>query len=459
MDKLHLKLPKEVKYILRTLQKAGHKAYAVGGCVRDLLLGKTPSDFDITTSAKPEENKALFCKTFDTGIKHGTITVRRNHKSFEVTTFRIDGDYKDNRHPDNVTFTSSLKEDLSRRDFTINAFAYNEEVGLVDAFNGLGDLKNKCIRCVGDPLLRFNEDALRILRAIRFSAQLGFEIEENTSLAMGKLSYLIQNVSNERINIELSKTLLSDRPEMLIEASKLGITKYFLPEFDALLNIVNGEVSLGEEAINIIKDSPKDIIIRLTILLEHVDKAVNQIKDYKIENILDCENNLSNREKVVRSILRRLRYSNYVIKTVSFLANNMEQEASPEPKEVRWLIKRISPKLFPYYLEIKKVQNIYLQSNSESSSSFDYEKLKHLYEESMKNKDCYYLKDLKVNGKDLIKLGFRGKQVGKILSNMLKAVIDEPSLNKKDYLLGHINEFSSNDIKGDEIWLKISHLF
>ena len=235
MKNIKIELPLKVNKIITTLQQNGYEAYAVGGCVRDSILGREPEDWDITTSAMPEETKALFQKTFDTGIEHGTVTVLLEKEGFEVTTYRIDGKYEDNRHPREVTFTRSLKEDLLRRDFTINAMAYNEKDGLVDIFGGIDDLQKGMIRCVGNARERFSEDALRILRGIRFAAQLGFSIEEETRQGMKELAPTLQNISAERVQVELIKMIVSTRPELLRDAYELGITKQFLPEFDRLM--------------------------------------------------------------------------------------------------------------------------------------------------------------------------------------------------------------------------------
>ena len=227
MNNFNIKLPDDVQFIIHTLQSHGFEAYAVGGCVRDSILGREPGDWDITTSAMPEETKALFDKTFDTGIEHGTITVLLNHEGYEVTTYRIDGKYEDSRHPKEVTFTRNLKEDLLRRDFTINAMAYNDKDGIVDIFGGMQDLEKHMIRCVGNARERFSEDALRILRGVRFAAQLGFEIDEETKEGMRLLAPTLENISAERIQVELVKMLTSDRPELIRTAYELGITKIF----------------------------------------------------------------------------------------------------------------------------------------------------------------------------------------------------------------------------------------
>lgn len=230
-----IQLPEKVKYILETIMEAGYEAYAVGGCIRDSILGRIPDDWDITTSADPYQIKELFGRTIDTGIKHGTVTVMLDKEGFEVTTYRIDGEYEDGRHPKEVTFTANLIEDLKRRDFTINAMAYNETNGLVDAFHGLEDMEQKVIRCVGCAKERFREDALRMMRAVRFSAQLGCRIEAETAKAMKELAANLSQISAERIQAELTKLVLSPHPEYLRIAYETGITAVVLPEFDCLM--------------------------------------------------------------------------------------------------------------------------------------------------------------------------------------------------------------------------------
>ncbi|MEG0722054.1 MAG: CCA tRNA nucleotidyltransferase, partial [Lachnospiraceae bacterium] len=232
---MEIKLPEKVNHIIKTIQVAGYEAYAVGGCIRDSILGRMPEDWDITTSAMPMQVKELFYRTFDTGIEHGTVTVVLEKESFEVTTYRIDGEYEDNRHPKEVTFTRNLMEDLLRRDFTMNAMAYNEETGLVDGFSGRKDLENQVIRCVGNAAERFGEDALRMLRGVRFAAQLGFTMESETKVAIQALAPTLSCISAERIQMELIKMLVSPRPEMLEMAYELGITKVILPEFDDMM--------------------------------------------------------------------------------------------------------------------------------------------------------------------------------------------------------------------------------
>ena len=276
--KMVFEIPQKVEIIINILEKAGYEAYAVGGCVRDALLGRTPNDWDITTSAKPEQVKALFHRTVDTGIAHGTVTVLLEKEGFEVTTYRVDGEYEDGRHPKEVTFTACLEEDLKRRDFTINAMAYNPRKGLVDLFEGQKDLENKVIRCVGDPLERFTEDALRIMRAVRFSAQLGFSLEEETRKALSVLAPNLKHVSAERIQVELVKLLVSPHPDYLRIAYEAGVTREFLPEFDRCMetpqNTPHHCYNVGEHILHSLLYVRADKVLRLTMLLHDIDKPV-----------------------------------------------------------------------------------------------------------------------------------------------------------------------------------------
>ena len=275
-NEIRLELPEKVRQIIEQIQKHGFEAYAVGGCVRDSLLGRTPDDWDITTSAKPQEVKAIFPRTIDTGIEHGTVTVMMGKEGFEVTTYRIDGAYLDGRHPESVEFSSNLVEDLKRRDFTINAMAYNPDRGIVDAFDGIGDLERKIIRCVGVPQERFDEDALRIMRAVRFSAQLGFEIDGPTKEAITEKVQQLENISAERIQMELVKILVSDHPEYMRLACDLGITAVVLPEYDRIRGVSqqtpNHIYDVEEHTLRAMMNIVPDKVLRLTMLMHDFGK-------------------------------------------------------------------------------------------------------------------------------------------------------------------------------------------
>ena len=312
MNNYNIKLPDDVQFIIHTLQLHGFEAYAVGGCVRDSILGREPGDWDITTSAMPEETKALFDKTFDTGIEHGTITVLLNHEGYEVTTYRIDGKYEDSRHPKEVTFTRNLKEDLLRRDFTINAMAYNDKDGIVDIFGGMQDLEKHMIRCVGNARERFSEDALRILRGVRFAAQLGFEIDEETKEGMKLLAPTLENISAERIQVELVKMLTSDRPELIRTAYELGITKVFLPEFDRMMETkqetLHHMYTVGEHTIHAMMNVRNDKILRLTMLLHDTGKP--EYKTMDEDGVAHFKMHALGSERIAKEVLRRLKFDN-----------------------------------------------------------------------------------------------------------------------------------------------------
>ena len=280
---MKIELPKKVLFIINNLQLAGYDAFAVGGCVRDSILARKPQDWDITTSAKPEAIKEIFRRTVDTGIEHGTVTVMIGKDSYEVTTYRIDGAYEDSRHPKEVRFTNCLEEDLRRRDFTINAMAYNDDVRLVDVFGGMQDLNHHLIRCVGDPRERFSEDALRILRAVRFSAQLDFPIEPDTVKAVKELAPNLKNISAERIQTELVKLLTSPHPERIQDACELGITKVVLPEWDAMVgvkqNTIHHKYDVAEHTLHTLKHVKRDKYLRLTMLFHDMGKPAMKTTD------------------------------------------------------------------------------------------------------------------------------------------------------------------------------------
>ena len=273
MNNIKIELPSGVAQIIGELNKAGYEAYAVGGCVRDSILGRDPHDWDITTSAMPLEVKGIFKRTVDTGIKHGTVTVLLGDEGFEVTTFRVDGEYSDHRHPTDVKFTRNLREDLLRRDFTINAMAYSEKTGIVDIYGGMDDLENKIIKAVGDPDARFDEDALRIMRAVRFAAQLGFDIEENTREAIKRHVKYLEDVSAERIETELTKLIMSDHPELLIDAYNLGITEIIFPEFDKMMETPQNTpfhiYDVGRHTIKVLQSVPAEKVLRYAGMQDH----------------------------------------------------------------------------------------------------------------------------------------------------------------------------------------------
>ena len=434
-------LPEDVKAILHTLQEAGYEAYAVGGCIRDSLLGRRPDDWDITTSAKPQETKALFGKTIDTGIQHGTVTVMRHGRGYEVTTYRVDGEYEDGRHPKEVTFTASLKEDLRRRDFTVNAMAYNEEDGLVDLFGGRQDLEQKIIRCVGEANERFEEDALRIMRAVRFSAQLGFSIEERTKEAIRGHAGRLRQVSAERIQVELTKLVISPNPDFLRIAWETGITAVVLPEFDHLMeqpqNNPHHCFSVGEHTLHAMQAVRPDKCLRLAMLLHDVAKPLCLTTD--AEGIDHFHGHAQKGERMAAQILKRLRYDNHTTELVSRLVKWHDVAIAPEKKAVRRAASRMGKELFPLILEVKAA-DLAAQSDYQRTEKREWlERLRSLYEEIEREGDCLTIKDLAVNGRDLIQAGITpGPQLGLALQQLLEIVLEDPEKNTREYLLSSL---------------------
>ena len=441
MDKLWINLPENVDKIISTLQEHGYEAYAVGGCVRDSILGRIPGDWDITTSAMPEETKALFQKTFDTGIEHGTVTVLLDGEGYEVTTYRIDGEYEDSRHPKEVTFTRCLEEDLLRRDFTINAMAYNKKDGLVDLFGGIEDIKKKIIRCVGDANSRFSEDALRILRGIRFAAQLGFDIEEETRNGMRLLAPTLRNISAERIQVELVKTMISPNPSLIREAYELGITAQFLPEFDQMMKTKqenpHHKYTVGEHTLCALENVRSDKVLRLTMLLHDIGKPLTKTLDEG--GIAHFYQHTVEGELLTKKILRRLKFDNDTLNKVAKLVFYHDYRMPPTDKNVRRAVNKIGEELFPYYLEVCRA-DILAQSDYEKEEKLqNLNKIEEIYQEIIDKRECVSLKMLAVSGKDLIEAGMKpGKELGDKLVEFLDLVLDNPELNTKNELLSRL---------------------
>ena len=440
-------LPEKVNTIIHTLQEHGYEAYAVGGCVRDSVLGREPEDWDITTSALPEETKALFRRTFDTGIEHGTVTVLLDKEGFEVTTYRIDGKYEDSRHPKKVKFTRNLREDLLRRDFTINAMAYNDKDGLIDIFGGMEDLNAGVIRCVGNAVERFSEDALRILRGVRFAAQLGFTIEEATEEGMRKLAPTLQNISAERIQAELVKMLVSPRPDMLRTAYDLGITKEFLPEFDRLM-VTEQETphhmyNVGEHTLHALMNIRADKVLRLTMLLHDMGKP-----DYKTvdaDGVAHFKKHALKSEEIARTVLRRLKFDNDTIHKVTKLVLYHDYRMPATARNVRRAMNKIGKELFPLYLEVRRADMLAQSDYLREEKLRNIDETAELYREILQKGQCVTLKELAVTGSDLIAAGMKpGKELGRILEYFLEVVMEEPDRNTKEELLKLLEEQRQN---------------
>ena len=423
-------MPYEAEWIIDNIRSHGYEAFIVGGCVRDAVLGRIPGDWDITTSAKPEQVKEIFGKTVDTGLKHGTVTIIKHGSGYEVTTYRIDGEYLDGRHPETVEFTPDLREDLKRRDFTINAMAYSHETGIVDEFEGMEDLKRRVIRCVGCAKDRFTEDALRILRAVRFAAQLDFVIEDETYKAIAEIAPNLVHVSKERIQVELTKLLLSDHPEKIWMVDETGIADYVtsgFPEvFERELERENshnaGENETPGTSGCLVDGASRDALKECWIGLA----ALPADKSHRWAGFLRH----MTPEQAVK-ILRELKLDNDTIGNVKSMVMVFQAPLAVDKVEIRRLLSRVTEYQFLGAMQLKKLDG------DETVPG-----ILRLFEEIKEAGDCVSLKQLAVNGGDLLAKGLeKGKQIGDGLMYLLNLVLEKPELNKKDILLEKINQF------------------
>ena len=443
MRDIRIELPQAVREIIETLEAAGFEAFAVGGCVRDAVLGRIPADWDIPTSAMPEEVKGLFGRTIDTGIQHGTVTVMVDHVGYEVTTYRIDGEYEDARHPKEVSFTSNLIEDLKRRDFTINAMAYNDRAGIVDAFDGIGDLENKVIRCVGNAKDRFGEDALRMMRAVRFSAQLGFSIEEETKQAIVELAQNLEKISAERVRVELVKLLESAHPDYLRTAWETGITAVVLPEFDACMECEQNHpyhiYNVGEHTLQSLLCVDNDKILRLAMLFHDFGKPLTHSRNEEGESRFYGHAAVS--AEMANTIMRRLKFDNDTTDKVKKLVAEHDRSVKNVPNRVRRAVSKIGKELFPYYLKIRKADILAQNPEKSAERLEELAKLEELYLEILEKDQAVSVKELAVDGKDLLADGVpQGKQIGSILNDLLELVLEDPEKNVKEVLLAQVKE-------------------
>ena len=443
---MYIALPENVSMIIDTLYKHGYEAYAVGGCIRDSIMGRNPSDWDITTSAPPEQTKAIFKRTVDTGIKHGTITVLIGNESYEVTTYRTDGEYEDSRHPKTVEFITNLEEDLKRRDFTINAMAYNEKDGLIDPFDGIGDIERKLIRCVGDPMERFSEDALRMMRAIRFSAQLSFKITKETEDAIKRLSMTLEKISAERICDELGKLIVSLHPEYIVKAYALGITNVILPEFNMMMETAQNNpyhcYSVGIHTVRAMGYVENDFLLRLTMLLHDIGKPLVRTTDEQGIDHFRGHDTLG--AEIAVKVMKRLKLDNDTIRKVKILIYYHDWRMLADMRNVRYSVYKIGEELFPLHL---KVQYADVMSHSDHNRKISLQNIydkKACYERIIAEDQCVSLKKLKLTGRDVLELGCEpGPKVGDILNRTLEMVIDNPEKNQHEFLC----EYASNLIK------------
>lgn len=409
MNTKTIHLPNEISLAINTLTQKGFKAYLVGGAVRDFIVGNPVSDFDITTDATPEEIHLIFDKCIDTGISHGTVTVIINHTNIEITTFRKDGDYTDHRRPDSVSYSKYLEEDLSRRDFTVNALAYNPKSGIIDMFSGEEDIINKILKCVGDAQRRFEEDALRMLRLIRFSSKLGFDVEKSTLSALIKKEKLIEYVSKERIREEIVKTILSDYPEKLFIFKESKILDYIFG--------ISFFKKINESIIINMKNLPKSHTVRLAYLLNELYT--------------------SNKEDI-RNFLSELKFSNNekrdIINMVSYVIEYLE---SPDIHNDRYSLKKSMAKyskesvfnsfeILSLYNDINGIRDIFIDID--------------------KNFEPYLINHLKISGKDLISIGYNGTDTGDCLKFLLEKVTENPDLNNEEILTKEAEKYYAEKV-------------
>ncbi len=474
---MEFRLPEKVNKIITTLKNAGFEAYAVGGCVRDLILDRVPNDWDITTNAVPVEVKRLFRRTFDTGIEHGTVTVMLGEDHFEVTTYRLDGKYSDCRHPDEVSFTASLKEDLKRRDFTINALAYNEEDGLKDEFGGMSDLESGIIRAVGNAEERFTEDALRILRAFRFAAQLDFTIEEETLKAAVKLKENLRNISSERVMTELTKLLCSGHPDMIRKLYESGITGILLPEADICFETDQKNkhhmYTVGEHTCQALKADASDIgsikaeyvtkeewndfletykkireypdpfegrsdrYVRFALLFHDLGKPACMSEDE--DGSRHFKGHAAVSEKIAVDVLRRLKSDNDTIDVVRKLVLYHDHRPETDKRLIRRAMNRIGKEVW-FLLFRVRVADTLAQSGYKRAEKLKYEKdVMEAWMEIVNDGECVTIKDLAVNGRDLMENGIEpGPGLGKKLNELLELVLENPECNTREYLLSKL---------------------
>ncbi len=430
-------LPPQVIYIIEQLQQKGFEAFIVGGCVRDSIIGRSPQDWDITTNAKPNDVKAMFDKTFDTGLAHGTVTVLVDNTAYEVTTYRTEGKYINNRKPEKVDFINNIDEDLSRRDFTINAMAYNPTRGLVDPFNGLISIEYKMIKAVGNAEDRFEEDALRMLRAVRFCAQLGYDIEPLTLQAIKNHSLLINNISAERIRDELTKTLMAD-PLAFELLHFTGLLKQIMPEFDCCFDIEQHNpyhmYNVALHSLYSAANTAHDLILRWTMLLHDIGKedtisvdseGINHFFDHARVSVQKAE-----------CIMQRLRFDNSSINQIKHLILHHDRQLGESEKSVRKAVAEIGTDLFEAWLQVKEADISAQRSEKAGERLVKLDRVKAIYEKIIADKQCLTIKDLSVSGDDLIAIGFKqDKTLGTVLKMLFDMVLEQPELNCRATLI------------------------
>ena len=441
---ININISNEAEKIIDTLEANGYEAYVVGGCVRDTVMGKIPEDWDICTSALPEQTAGCFPDShiIETGLRHGTITVVTNSTPVEVTTYRIDGDYSDNRHPDKVEFVSELKEDLSRRDFTINAMAYNHNRGLVDYFDGVSDIERKIIRCVGDADKRFREDSLRIMRALRFASVLGFAVDEETSGAIFRNKKLLGNIAVERISVELNKMLIGDNvKEILLLYTQ--IIEEIIPEITVMIGFKQNNrhhiYDVWRHTVESIAMIPADPVLKLTMLFHDIGKPVCYTEADSVGHFHGHQQVGSD---MAREILKRLKYPNSIIDTIKKLVLYHDADILPDTRHIKRWLNRLGETKFRQLILVKRADAMAQSELFRKEKLESLDKVVFVLDEVIRQQQCFSLKDLAVSGRDLIEAGIpEGAKVGSCLNRLLKMVIEESIDNNKEKLLEILKTF------------------
>lgn len=448
MKKLKIEIPSGANEIIHSLQNNGYEAFLVGGCVRDSILNRPIHDYDITTSATPDEMMEVFKdkRIIETGLQHGTITILIDGEAYECTTYRIDGNYSDSRRPDSVTFTQSLEEDLKRRDFTINAMAYNDGIGLVDPFNGMEDIEHYKIRCVGRAEDRFSEDALRILRAIRFASQLGFVVDSDVSLNIHKMYKNLENISIERINSEFCKIALSS--EFYIQMGLFReVFSLFIPEIKDMFGFQQNNpyhiYDVWNHTVHAVQAyecdcepdlNPRDLITSLAVFFHDIGKphchqdGEDGIRHFKGHGRVSAD--------MTDEIMKRLRFDNDTREKVVELVYYHDSTFEVGKKYVKRWLNKIGEEQFRRLLNVRRA-DIKAQTDMDQETRLQkIDNIGYILDEVLQDDECFSLKDLAVNGKDLIAIGYKpGKEIGDVLNNLLDSVISGEYMNEKEKLL------------------------
>ena len=440
---MELNITDGARKIIRRIEASGFSAYVAGGAVRDLIMGKIPHDYDIATNARPEDIKKIFSKTIDTGIQHGTVTVVENKTGYEITTFRRDGEYNDSRHPEDVIYVNDPRTDCLRRDFTINAMMYNPDSGLLDFFCGRRDIRQGIIRCVGNAEARFKEDALRMLRAVRFKAQLGFVFEDKTAQAIKKCAVLIKKVSKERILDELNKILLSDNPDAIRDLHELGLLKFILPELDRCFGEAQRNkyhiYDVGEHIVQAVKNTPGDLVLRWSALLHDTGKPCCSSVD--AQGIIHFYGHHRESRRIAVDVLHRLHMDTASIRDISLLVENHDYRVEATFTAVKKKKKKTGAELFEKLLILQRADNMAKNPKHLPEKMRRINGGLDIFRQVLASKQPYRVSDLVINGRDLMTLGYRqGKEIGDALKMLLDEVIIKPELNTRLYLMKRAKE-------------------